>query len=347
MIYIEIIYAFVVLILEIPSGIFSDKFGYKISIIISSILYLIDMLILIEAFNFFMFALSVVFSAMAGALASGAMNSLLYDSLKMNQKESDFEEILGKQNFYATLSGVISALSGAYLADKFGFTFNYYVSSISYFICVIISFSLIEPKTHNEKFDYDSEKFNFNKIIVFFSENLQVKLLVFYNIIFGSIIVYISEYYQIFLKEISLPISFLGIVLVFIYISEGVSQLYSYKIKSYLQENKLFFYCIFISSLCLISLNYIRNYYSLIFLILIFFLYGITEPLIMGELHHKIKSDRATIESFMSFGLRFFSIIIGLIFGYISTKYSIFSGFLFLGLFMFLYSSYYYKKSFI
>ncbi|MFN8578306.1 MAG: MFS transporter [Candidatus Sericytochromatia bacterium] len=339
MVYIEILYAFVVLVFEVPTGIFADKYGYKISIVISSVLYFFEMIILSNAYNFYTFSIATTLVAIAGALASGSMNALLYNSLKSENLENDFEKIIGRQNIFGVISASIAGLTGSYIADKYGFTMNYYLSIISYFICLIVSFSLVEPKINDNEFkDEEDEKFDFKNIISFFNENSEVKLLGFYNIIFGALIVYIEEYYQIYLKEINFPVYLFGFVLLIIFICDGISHLYSYKFKKLANNKYLFIINMFISSLCLISTNYIKNYYSILSLAFVFFLYGITEPLIMGTLHHRIKTDRATIESFISFGLRFFTIIIGLLFGYISTNLSIFNGFMFLGLIMLFYT---------
>lgn len=337
MVYLEILFAFFTLILEIPTGKLSDKYGYKLSIIIGSLFGFADMIVFINAYSFQAFCLSIIFASICVSLLSGSMNSLLYESLKIGGDEDKFEAVLGKQNLYATTAAIIASLTGGYIGDKYGLSINYYLSAVSFFICIIISLSLTEPKTHLS-IEESSENFKLKDIINFFNENTEVKILVFYNIIFGSLIVYIEEYYQIYLNEINVPVSLFGIILVFILSMEGLSRLSAYKIKEYINLKLLFSISITLSSMLLIMTSYFKNYYSIGFIIVIFFLYGITEPLILGKLHHNIKSDRATIESFMSFGLRGLSVIIGLIFGYVSTNYSIFSGFLLLGVIMLAYS---------
>lgn len=344
MVYLEILFAFFTLFFEIPTGIIADKYGYKLSIIIGSIFGFIDMIVFINAYSFSAFCLSIFCASISVSLLSGSLNSLLYDSLKFSNQEQDFEKIIGKQNLFATSAAIIASLAGGYIGEKTGLTINYYLSAISFFICILASFSFDEPLIHISNND-EEEKFHLKDILTFFNENKEVKILVFYNIIFGSLIVYVEEYYQIYLNQINVPISRFGIVLVLILSMEGLSRLSSYKIKKYIDLKLLFCLSIFLSGLFLTISTYFKNYYSIGLIIIIFFLYGITEPLILGKLHHNIKTDRATIESFMSFGLRFFSIVSGLIFGYISSKYSIFSGFLFLGITMIIYSFIYIFQS--
>lgn len=340
MVYIEIVYAVTCMIAEIPTGLFADILGRKFSIVFSAVLYIFYFSIQIFAYNFWSFAIATVCVGIAGALVSGALNSLVYESLKVNQIENDMEKIIGKIEFYGTLSASVAALSGGYIAGKYGNVSVYYLSVISMVISTLIALSLTETK--HIKSEEEVEKFSIKDIINFFLKNRNIRGITLYYIIFGSFIAYIYEYYQIYLNEIKFPVEFFGIVLVCSMLSQGTSQLLSYKIKKSVNNNLLFFICIFTAGLSVIAISFISNFIGIVFLIGTFFLYGAIEPLIWGNLHNSIESSfRATIESSVSFMLNLFSILIGLIFGYITTNYSIFSGLFFIGISLLLYSIYY------
>ena len=83
MVYLEIIYAAIVLGLELPSGAFADRWSRKNIVIICSIFYFFEFFVLIFAYDFSIFVLSILCAAVGGALASGTINSMFYDSLKM------------------------------------------------------------------------------------------------------------------------------------------------------------------------------------------------------------------------------------------------------------------------
>jgi len=64
-------------------------------------------------------------------------------------------------------------------------------------------------------------------------------------------------------------------------------------------------------------------------MVAVFLSAGVVEPLVSGYLHHRAESHmRATAESFASLGLRLVSMPLGLVFGAVSARFSIFAGFL-------------------
>jgi MFS family permease len=75
-VYTEIIYAFTVVLLEVPSGIIADKWGRKKLIIVSAFLGCCEFLILIYAREFIHFALAVFLAGVGSAAGSGAENAL-------------------------------------------------------------------------------------------------------------------------------------------------------------------------------------------------------------------------------------------------------------------------------
>jgi ABC-type dipeptide/oligopeptide/nickel transport system permease subunit len=99
---------------------------------------------------------------------------------------------------------------------------------------------------------------------------------------------------------------------------------------------------IMLFSLGLMASGYTKSFAGIILLLIVFITSGIIEPLVSGYLHHRTESScRATVESFQSLAERLAIIVVGLVFGYFSTNYSIFSGFRILGAVAFVYFIYY------
>jgi MFS family permease len=61
-VYTEIIYALTVTVLEIPSGIFADKFGRKRMLVAYNALATIELILLLFAHSFWQFALAIFFA---------------------------------------------------------------------------------------------------------------------------------------------------------------------------------------------------------------------------------------------------------------------------------------------
>lgn len=341
MVYIEIIYAVVTLILEVPTGLVSDIFGKKKALVISSIFIFFEFFILIFANNFFTFILSSLSAAIGNTLASGTVNALFYDSLKERNKEKEFEKVLGIKNLFDSLPAIIGGLIGAYIAEKVGYSILYILSSISILFSFIITCFIKEPKLQSN-LDNESVNFKLEDVKNFFISNNSIKFIVLYVSVFHSVVCYIDEYWQIYFSEISIPIALFGIYSLLRETFNSISSLLTYKLKILIGEKSILSLCLIISTISILISSYTHSWIGFIPLSIIFICLGSLEITTISFLHHKASSEfRATAESIMSLGIRVFSILVGLIFGYISTNYSIFSGFNILGIILGVYTVYY------
>jgi len=90
---------------------------------------------------------------------------------------------------------------------------------------------------------------------------------------------------------------------------------------------------VFVFAAGLLYLYAVKGTTSLVVIFLICIVSGIIEPVATGYLHHRIDSSmRATIDSFQSLGLRSVLIIVGLGFGFFSSRFDIFGGYGFISL---------------
>ena len=84
------------LIFEIPTGTVADRFGYKISLIISQVLLIASMVIWIFAFDKYMFYAAAAIAGISCTFHSGVKSALIYESLKENGKEKTMSKVWGK-----------------------------------------------------------------------------------------------------------------------------------------------------------------------------------------------------------------------------------------------------------
>lgn len=340
-VYTEIMYAVIIIILEIPTGYWADAWSRKNLIVLGSIFTCLESVILIYAHEFWHFALAVGLTAIQKALCSGAINALLYDSLKVMAREKDFEKILGRIRFFDYGSVTIAALLGSVIAIRFGFLSNYWLSLFSTIISLGFAIVLIEPSRGKIELEEVNKKY-IKQAFNFLKEHKSVRFVLMLGIVIGANLVYLDEFWQIYLKEINIPIIFFGVISSINSIIVSISSLGAYKIKDRLDEGKLYVALISVFSFSFILLSFTKSIYGLFFIILIYTSASIIEPLVSGYLHHKVDSScRATIESFQSLAFRAATMVIGLIFGKISTVFSIFKGFRFIGVISFIYLIYY------
>jgi len=340
-VYTEIIYAAVIILIEVPTGSLADKWSRKIMMVLSAVFCICEFSILIFAHNFWHFAAAVFLAAISKALSSGTSNALLYDSLKLVGEEKSFEKILGRIRFFDYSAAMFAALIGSYMASKQGYVFNYWLSLISVFIALIISLTFVEPdiKTSTEEkefWTYIRTSFKFLR------KQASLKFVLLYGVIIAACLTYVDEFWQLYIKEINIPVVYFGIISGVSLFIVSISGIFAYKIKERFSYKAIYSFLLIIFSGALLISSYITSKIGLLFILLMYSATGLIDPLISGYLHHRIASEtRATVESFQSLASRIVIIVVGLIFGKFSTKYSIFIGFRFLGFFALAYSIYY------
>jgi len=106
--FILLIISLTVLVFEIPTGIFTDFYGRKRSILIfAGFLTLVSILITLSV-NFYFICFVVFLLGIAFSFASGTISALLFESLKKVGREKKFKKYLAKSQFIFIVVGVLT-----------------------------------------------------------------------------------------------------------------------------------------------------------------------------------------------------------------------------------------------
>lgn len=328
-VYTEIIYAVTIVLLEIPTGIIADKWSRKKMIVIDAFLGCFEFLILIYATEFWHFALVVFLSGIGRSASSGSENALLYDSLLLGGEAQSFEKYLGRLNACDFTASILAALSGSLMAGRFGFNFNYWVSFIAMLVSLCISLKLVEPPIRNKA---DSEPIPIKNYVLdsicFFKENRGVCLVLLAGMVIAASMTFIDEFWQTYLNRLGIPVIYFGIFSAGISLFRLPGNILADAVKKRMSYRSLIAWVVFVFAAGLLYMCAVKGYSSLLVILLVCIVSGILEPLTAGYLHHRIDSSmRATIDSFQSLGLRATVIIMGLGFGFVSSRLDIFGGY--------------------
>jgi len=133
-----------VVVLEVPSGYFSDYLGRRLSLMISLIASMAGCLLLFSSTSFAVFVVAQVLLGAGGAFVSGTDNALLYDSLaeQSRQDEVAAQEVRAWRFTYSALA--ISAITGGYLSME-AFRPAYLITAIALLAGLVIVFMFREP----------------------------------------------------------------------------------------------------------------------------------------------------------------------------------------------------------
>ncbi|MEN8906063.1 MAG: MFS transporter, partial [Clostridiales bacterium] len=329
-VWIEIIYSIVIIILEIPTGYLADKFSRKNLIVIDGFLTVLEILILIYAYEFWQFSLAVIFSGIGHTLQSGSHNSLIYDTLKINNKEKLFETVIARIKIIDYSGIMLSGLLGSWVAIHKGYLSTYWLSLISLIIAFIVSLTLKEA--NSEKKIYKDVRNNYSSdIIKFVLTNESLYLVTLVGIVLGGVTIYLDEFWQLYFKYIGFSFEYNGYVIIIFSIVIIFANISSQYIKNKIGFSILLKLLPFICFILFIIISFTKNWIGIVIISVIFYFSAVVEPMIYGYLHSKaIDRYRASIESVYSLIFRISVGIIGLPFGFISTKLNILMGFLYL-----------------
>jgi MFS family permease len=142
------------ILVEIPSGAIADLLGKRRTLIAAYSMQLLGII----GFLFASWCIGFIFFGnlimiVSFALQSGALEALVYDTLLEKNKEQHYDEIIGKAHSLTTLSIIIASTIGG-IAWTFSEYAPWVLTSIGFFVALIVSLKFIEPKIDSEVFSW-------------------------------------------------------------------------------------------------------------------------------------------------------------------------------------------------
>ncbi|MCA0757473.1 MFS transporter [Paenibacillus sp. N4] len=328
-VYTEIIFAVTIILLEIPTGVLADKWSRKRLLVLGAVLACSEFAILLFATEFWHFAAVVCLAGLGNTFVSGSETALLYDSLQAHGKENRFEKVIGRLNAFDAVSATLAALGGSLLAHRFGYELNYILSLASAAVALLAALTLQEPPFKKEDAEAAVPMSEYVRAsLLFFRHNPGVSLVVLTGMVTGSAIGFIDEFWQIYAERLGVPVLYFGLLSAAFLFLRLPGNLLAHALLRRFSYRALFLCVSAVFTLGFFLISIWQSYAGLAAILVVFLFSGIVDPLASGYLHHRIDSSmRATMDSFQSLGLYGVHSLIGLGFGYYSSKLDIFGGF--------------------
>lgn len=227
---------------EIPTGAIADLIGRKRTLIFSFLFEAVGGFMMAFAADFNMIVFSVFVMCVGGALYSGTLEALVYDSLKAVGDEELYEKTISNINSLGLFVPAVCGVLGGFFYSVSPHA-PFFLSAIGYSIGFFASLFLVEPKI-------DSLKFSF---INFINQSKQGLKILFVNNKFisqvililsiGSIMVIADEMLDGFLGvEFGFDPKQLGILLAVMYVISSLgSQLSKYVYRKFSTKTSFVF----------------------------------------------------------------------------------------------------------
>jgi MFS family permease len=318
-------------LMEIPTGAVADIWGKKTSRTMGRFFYLLSLLVLFLSPGFTFQLLGFIICALGYNLESGAGEALLYDSLKVKDKDDLYMAIAGKKEFISQFSSIIALLIGGFIATG-NYNLVFLLSLVVVLFSIITSFTFIEPDSDKaRKRDGNILKLirtqTLNSLRVV-NEKRQIAFLIIFSQLIFSFTVSLFFYLQNYWKSIGYSEFTIGIIFAASSLLSGLTGLSAHKIEKLIGGEKgiikivpLFMIIAFWG----ISLTEYKN----LFYLLIGLMDGLLYVAVSDYINRLIPSEyRATVLSFQSMVFSFFMIIIFPSIGWIGDHYGLNRAFL-------------------
>jgi len=194
--------------LEIPAGLFSDRFGPKKALIVSALAFGVSFFMVGASDSFFLMIIASLFNGIGQSFLSSSDSTIVYETLSQQGNKEHFSYVMGKKNSLNFLGFSLSAF-GASLIIPYGLQWTFYVSSIFLLTSTVILFFLTEVKARSKDFN------TLHHLIgsfQFIRENLNLRTILFYIVFFDIAIQLFFHYQQFLFKEIGVEDKYLGYV---------------------------------------------------------------------------------------------------------------------------------------
>ena len=326
--FIESIFFATIVVFEIPSGYFADRYGRRQSLIIGSIFSLAGAIIWSMSYGFASFLIGNFIWGLGLAFASGADTALLYESLLRLNKEKEYKKIQGNIIFIAEMSLFVSSIIGG-LMTLISLRASIYATIIPFFVWFLVALSLKETRHVKEHETID----HFLEILkTSFWHNPKVRSIGIFSGVFGffTAAFFLSQNYLEFIK---IPLIYFGFIISSFSLLSGMGAKYAYVIEKKLGFKKLLIAIILIPAISWIALFNIASIWGIIPLLIAGALSGVAYPIFQDFVNARVASDRrATVLSIMSFIEKGLFVVISPFIGWVVDFYSIQMAFLVSGI---------------
>lgn len=203
---------FCMLLFEVPTGGIADYLKRKTSLQLGLAIQMVGFVIYVLIPNFYMYLLGETVIALGFSLISGAEESFIYDTVKVQGRESDSMKVLGRAESFGLLGIMVAAPVGSFIAGRLGLSYPMFLMFIPLGIALILLFFMKEPVSTNEKSIKQSYFSTIKSGILFFYKHEVIKILALDAVIITSVGFLMIWLYQIMLGDLGIDVAYFGMV---------------------------------------------------------------------------------------------------------------------------------------
>ncbi len=308
---------------NIPTGIFADKIGRKISIILSIGLQLLGEILFFFARSYPEFVLIAIIAGIGFSFTIGTVSALTFETLKEEGKEGNMGKATGSRMATESLARIIAPFLGGlliapFIVDRFMLLIVLTIIAVS--IAFILTFTLKEPKNKTSAQKKPVQLFLDGLKLL--KSNTSLQRIVLLSLFTNPLISYLFILYQpYFVKSGVAPLMF-GLTLSTGAVFSLLGNKFAYKFEKIFGIGKGIFLATLFPAIIYLSMTFTYHpFWSFILVCLIYLPLGLQDPLFTDYQNQHISDDnRATMISLISMLNNIYIATMGLVIGFLADK---------------------------
>ncbi len=297
-----IIWIIISLVFEVPSGVLADRYNRKWILFIAQPIRLLGYVCwLCAGSSFWLYALGFALWGIKGALVSGTFESYVYDELAAENRQKEYEKVLGRLKFWYHLA-LAGSMAGAVLVDYLGsYTVVLVASIISVACSALIIFTFPQPS----KVRSTSEVNVFpilGKAIREIRQNTSLFSILSFTVVVTAVYGTLDEYWGLYFRDIGWRISAIGMIALLGFSLQAIASFLAPRVHVSRQVERGVIYLTFMYTGLLVSGLLLNMRWSVILIVLANVVATIATVKLENEMQQRIQADeRATITSLQKF----------------------------------------------
>jgi MFS family permease len=207
------IVVFTMFLAEIPAGLLADRWGRRRAVQVALLLQFLGELLFLFITDYWMLVADAAIAGIGFAFASGALEALIYDALKVEKREGEMNKVMGQLNGASYLGFILSfGLSGLIVprAAQANITTAVLATVIAVGLAFILTLTL-KPERQPEEDEETTNPLQMLKSgVKLLRENKTLQRLVLLSILTVAFWDYLSQLYQPYFQDIKVPDGLIG-----------------------------------------------------------------------------------------------------------------------------------------
>lgn len=282
------------LLFEVPTGALTDRYGKRISLLLSVLCQSFAFFLMASGRSFLMMCVSFAMWGLASSFETGTYSAFLYDSLKQVNREQEYGKVIGRTTTWMILASALGGVIAGQLG-KVSLALPIVATAwVALFLCPLILF-LEEPAVAVVR--EPSYGLHIRHSIGFVSARPLVALLLLYSAVIGAVMWALRIFYQPLLHFYHVPVQVIGLFYFSLKLLSAAGAHVSDSVHNRLGALTIYLIPLFLVAAILVMGSFVTPW-VLGLICVPFFIEGLYQPILNALVNKNVPSGkRATIIS--------------------------------------------------